>query len=766
MGMKLRRLSATTLYTAIMLGLALPTGALSQSNQIEFTSTRNPAARSKEKPKTTELQTVVVTAQKRKEDLQKAPVAVTALSAEQLARLNISNTSDLMQVTPGLQVTTQAAGDSGGSAVFFLRGMGQERSGNGSEPAVGIYIDGFYYPALSGSIFDIVDLSQVQVLRGPQGTLFGRDTIGGAILYTTKQPELGQFSGELKATLGSDSRQDFTGAVNIPVGDNAALRLTAGHLKQDGFVHVQSGGPDAGATGSTLVRAQLLIKPTDTLTVNLSTEYSKSSLNGFAYNMPGPLTPVPPAPGGSPTLPFVWNAFVAPHIPGAPFYTDAFKSTCYYCQFGTLYPEFSDTTYRNANATVEWDFAEGWSLKSLSGWQTVNNTQSVDTDGTPVPIFSGFIAKDQTKAWSQELQLSGNLFDDRLKFVGGLYYYRQENPGIAAVRPGVVLGVPQPTTFLSDLNLNSRAVYLDGTYKLTDQLSLLGGYRYSEDSKSEYSYLVPSGASLNYANKKFPSNTYRLGVQYQWNADVMTYATASTGFRAGGFNPTSSIGDPALVSFNPEKATTFEAGARMQFQDRHITINPTVFHTLWNDIQVQSVVPNAATGGVLIELQNAAKAKSDGAELEWSAVLPNNILLFGNIAYLDIKYTSLGSASGITLKSHFQDAPKLTYAAGITYDLDLSSGADITWTVNYSHHGEQYSTPTDVDQLLLKAYGLLNARVQYNSPDGKFSVALFGTNLTSQKYAVGGVNYYANVGAATYNLGQPREYGVTAQYNF
>lgn len=708
---------------------------------------------------------IVVTAQRREQRLQEAPVAVTALSSGALAQLNVTNTQDLMQVVPSLQVSTQTAGDSGGSATFFLRGMGQQRSGNGSEPAVGIYVDDFYYPSLSGTLFDVVDLASVEVLRGPQGTLFGRNTIGGAIRYTTRGAELGKFSGHLTGTLGNLARHEISGAVNIPIGDFAAFRVTAGHLERNGFVRIQTTGRRAGDTSTDLVRLQARIEPTSNIYADLSAQYSKFNLHGFEYNVPGPLTPVPPSAGQSATLPFIYNARIA-RARGLPLYTDAFKSTCYYCQYGTPFPEFSETKYKNALATIGWNITPEFTIKSLTGWQEVANRSSNDLDSSPAPIFQGGITLGKTNAFSQEIQVNGSrLIDGRLNFVAGGYYYNQRDPGLLPERPNFVLGnpsVPTPTT----RTVKSYAGFVDGSYKLADKLTLLGGFRYSEDHKT-LSVKTAAGAPIVSLAKTFKSNTYRGGLQYQWTPDIMTYANVSSGFRGGGFNPYSATQNPTVRAFDPEKAISYEAGARLQFLDRRITINPTVFYVNWSNIQVQSAAPNATTGQADIVLQNAGKARSYGFELEYTVGVSDHFRIFGNVAYLNLHYTDIGNASGITLNSDFQRAPPITFALGAAHTLELgSSGAKVVSTLNYSFQDDQKSTPTDADALLLRAYGLLNARIEFTPAGNRFSLAAFVTNITDQRYQIGGVNYYSNVGAARYDLGSPREAGVTARVNF
>ena len=352
----------------------------------------------------TGLEEVLVTAQRRSESLQETPIAVTALSTEALVSRNVLTTQDLMRVTPGLQVSTQTAGNSGGSATFFLRGLGQQRSGNGSEPAVGIYIDDFYFPSLQGSAFSILDVEQVEVLRGPQGTLFGRNTIGGAIRYTTHKPS-SDFEGNVVGTFGSLGRTDVSGVLNVPMGDKAAARLTLGRLETDGYVKPDTGGDDTGGSETQMARLQLRLTPTDALTIDIGGQYTKQDLDGFAWVQPGPIAPRPG------TLPFVWNSI--PPLGGVNPYDSRYESRCDYCQAGTRLRESATSKVSSANATVAWDISANLKLKSLTGWIDVDSISYSDLDGSPLPIFEPTaIASD--RALSQEFQLSGSSFNDSL----------------------------------------------------------------------------------------------------------------------------------------------------------------------------------------------------------------------------------------------------------------------------------------------------------------------------------------------------------------
>jgi iron complex outermembrane receptor protein len=692
----------------------------------------------------TQLEEIVVTAEKRSENLQQTPLSVTAVSSQTLEDFNIQDSRDLMQVVSGLQVTPQTAADSGGSATFYLRGLGQERSGNGSEPAVGVYVDNFYYPSLQGSIFSVLDMQQIEVLKGPQGTLFGRNTIGGAINYTTAKPT-DQFQGSFDATVGSFGRNDFTGMINVPVNSVLEIRATVGRLQTSGYVLQQNGGVDAGGTETQLGRLSIRIKPESDLTIDLVAQRSEDYLDGFPYTLPGPIEPVPG------TLPFAWN-----HIPplgGLNPYDNRYVSQCIYCQAGTSPREFSETHNTVVNATITWNINDQLTLKSLTGWNDVDSQSYSDIDGTVLPIFGGQL-NEGNRAASQEFQLNGDFFSNTLNWVTGIYYFNQR---VDDLNVQTVLGrfPPSQTT----RNTETLAAYLDGNYSLTHKLSLFAGFRHSEDRKNISDYVPGTGALNAYDEATFVSNTGRVGAKYQWTPDIMSYASVSEGFRAGGFNDNASL----LSTFKPEKDTSYEIGMRMDFWDQRIRINPTIFYTHYQDIQVQEVLD--VDNGAFIILQNAASAHTYGFELDSALAISHNLHLLANLATLEAKYDDVGTATDVTLNTLFAHAPRLSYNLGLQYTADIGFG-NVNSTLNWSHQSEQGSTPEQNGQIVLPSYGLLGARVEWIASDKHWKVAVAGTNLTDKAYYIGGVDYTVNAGTEHLDLGRPREWSLSAKYQF
>jgi iron complex outermembrane receptor protein len=707
------------------------------------------------------VEEVIVTAQRREQRLQETPVAVTALSAEALTERNVQSTQDLMQVTPSLQVSTATAGGGSGSAVFFLRGMGQQRSGNGTEPAVGVYVDGVYYPSIQGAIFNIVDFQQVEVLRGPQGTLFGRNTIGGAIRYTSRDPVFDN-EGYVHVTGGSFGRTDISGVVNLAAGDRLAARITGGRLQRDGFVRQQDGGRDASAMESEVARAQILLLPFETVEVKLTGQHTRSLIDGFNYNQPWPIDPE------TNTIPWYYNLTATGDLL-YPRYDDRFASECHYCQAGTNDREFSETTSNAAHLSLRWSGLDFVDVQSLTAWQTVLTHFVIDVDGSPAPILlSG--AEFREKIISQELQLSGHGFDDKLDWVGGLYAARQSFDLIPA--EDLLFNTITQKSYPVDRGTNTLAAFVDATYRLGDALTLLGGYRYSEDDKDATITDADSGDETDRDQRTFSSATGRLGLQYQWTSNIMSYASVSSGFRAGGFNVEVStplvfappLYQRSLSSYKPENVTSYELGMRSEFLGGALRFNPTVFYAQWKDIQVQSV--NVDASALEIFVDNAAKAHSTGLELEFQGALSEHVLLFGNCALLKMKYDAIGNATGITTDSEFMRAPEVTYTIGGSYRNELQGWFKYALTANWNWQDDQASSATDVDSLPLKSYGLLSLRLDIKSVDEMLEFALFGTNVTDEQYFVGGTDFTASAGTARYDLGRPREFGASLKFNF
>ena len=432
------------------------------------------------------LEEIVVTAQRAETNLQETPISVAAVSGEQLAQQGASTLLDLASFIPNLQVgstTLQGAGN----GRFAIRGIGQEA---GTQASVGLYIDEVYYPTGAGNLMGLFDVDRVEVLRGPQGTLFGRNTIGGAIQYVTVQPGR-EFGGYGEATLGNFGRTDFNGALNIPLGETLAARVAVGYNSRDGYVHDDLRNVDRGDDTRKAGRVQVRWTPTSNLTLDLKGEWLSTDNNGRASTIHGYAGSVFPN-GQNDGAQFTtlgrilsatpYNVHLCPAI-GAPPASgpclDA-ASTGEYQVAGYNADEFSRLDYTSGALVANWTLSEAATLKSITGYSLTKNNSAVDYDSTPGSFFACVTPKNDTTAFSEELQLRLNLADGRLRWTTGLFYYDQELKTLTAIAFG--LGTPNPANATGNKNgLTSRALFSQASFDFTDRLSGTVGLRYSEE---------------------------------------------------------------------------------------------------------------------------------------------------------------------------------------------------------------------------------------------------------------------------------------------
>lgn len=686
---------------------------------------------------------IIVTAQRREESLQKTPVAVTALGEQQLVDRGVRSVLDLQQSTPNLQIATQTAGSGTSSATFFIRGLGQQRSGNGTQPAVGIYVDDFYYPSLSGNLFKVLDVERIEVLRGPQGTLFGRNTIGGAVRYVTRKPT-DEISGFLDLTAGSRNHFDGTGVFNSGITDKLFARVTIASLNQGGFSRRATDGGNNGKSNSEVARLQLRYLPTDTLTIDLTGGYIRDELHGVPVYIPAVST----------TAPFA-AAYNLTH--STSLYDNRYISSCFYCSSGTDKPEYIRTRYTALQASIAWDINPDLTLKSLTGQNDVSIFADYDSDYSPLPIRSS-TNRDKTEAFSQEFQLNGQAFGGRVNFVSGLYYFSAKDFG-----NNVISGVANSVT-VSTRSTKSYAAYAQATLSVTDALSATAGIRFSRET---IDYASTSAAGTGSNNRTFKDTSPVFKLQYQWSPGAMTYVSVSHAFRGGGFNTSlnTSLPNGGITAFEPESVWSYEGGARLDLFDRRLRVNPTVFYVDYSTIQLQAIFP-VGPGAFSLLVQNAAKGRVWGTETEVVASITRDLELHGNVSTINSKYTELGNALQITLQSKFMRSPKVSYSIGGRYMLHLVDGSSVNFNIDWSWQDDQQTTPTSLDTQTIPSYGLLNGRIQYNFGGDRLHLAAYARNALNNKYFIGGTDYRRFTGPNYFDVGQPRELGANLRFDF
>jgi iron complex outermembrane receptor protein len=718
---------------------------------------------------------ILVTARRTSERLQDVPVAITAFSGAALADRNVATLDEIAKFTPNIRFDGAAALSGGNyNATVFVRGVGQNDFAIFSDPGVGFYVDDVYYARSIGGVMDAVDIDSVQVLRGPQGTLFGKNTIGGAVLINTTAPDLDKISGRIEATYGRFDRIDVKGAINIPIVPGlAGLRISAASLNRDGYVKRLFDGDTQGDRSAQMIRAKLRIQPEGSgLTIDIGGDYTRAR----ETSAPSDLLAVGNKPGIT-GIPFLnnYNQFVAPGkgiiAPnGQPTLNPSFITASPFETWAGG-PNDNDLDLWGAQAIVAYDLG-GATLKSISAYRHMKAYFTRDGDNTPF-VFRQTTNRDKQ---CQELQLTGKTFDDRLSYVLGGFYFKEKASDIATADLAIGLQAPAapppftPAVFIRNYTDNrSLAAYGQVDFEIVPRLSITAGGRYTSDKKTFTSINVRQRDNVQFTNvtksATFEKFTPRLGLNFQASRDLLLYASWSKGFKQGGFNGRPLVSDAEVTQYKPEELTTYEAGIKAQWLDGQLTTNLAAFHSTYDDIQL--TVNQTPTNFVA----NAASGEINGFEFE-TIMRPARWLSFNAaVGYLDAKYTSIGQGLGptqilpITLDTGFVKAPEWTVTNGLDVSHEFADGSEAALRVDYTQYSRIYHDVANSPIITDDGYGLLNARLSYTLPDKPITLAVFGTNLTDTLYLVSG-NVSGAFGLAEASYGRPREWGVSASFKF
>lgn len=718
---------------------------------------------------------ILVTARRQNERLQDVPVAVTAFSGETLAARGIDTLDQVAKYTPNIRFDGAAALSGGNyNATVFIRGVGQNDFAIFSDPGVGFYVDDVYYARSIGGIMDAVDIQSVQVLRGPQGTLFGKNTIGGAVLITTAQPELGKFSGRVEATTGSYDRIDVKGAVNLPIGDIAALRISAATLNRDGYVKRLIDGTTLGNRNADMIRAKLRIEPSANLTIDLSGDYTRAR----EASAPSDLLAVGNKPGIT-GIPFLtsYNALVAPtrgivapnglRTLNPSFITDS--------PFETYATGVSrnDLDLWGVQGTIGWKVAEGLTLKSITAYRDMKAFFTRDGDNTP---FTFRETSNDDKQWqlSQEVQLSGSLLNDRLTFVLGGFYFREKAQDIARADLAIGLDPPLPPPFSPAARPNnfadntSYAAFAQASMELFSGFSVEVGGRYSSDRKKFRTFVVRARDNVTFIDATreatFNAFTPKVGINWKPSQDILLYASFAQGFKQGGFNGRPLVSAAEVTRYEPETLDSYEVGIKAELLNRTLIANIAAFRGDYQEIQL--TVNQTPVNFVA----NAAAGKVEGIEAELVARPTPWFSANMSLGLLRARYTSVGDGLGptqilpITVNSRFVKAPAVTATAGFEASREIAGGkASLRGDVSY--YGRTFHDVANTPIITDDGYALVNARLSYTLPNEAISVAVFGSNLTNTLYLVSG-NASGAFGLAEASYGRPREWGLSVGYRF
>ena len=700
-----------------------------------------PAGASSVEPGTDQIGDVVVTARRRDENIERVPISVSAFSADVLETKQINSTYALAQYTPNVQFSGVGAASASAGA-FYIRGIGQFNMHTTSDPAAGIYFDGVYMARSVGSNFDLGDIAQVEVLKGPQGTLFGRNTIAGAVSITTNKPVFNVFGGSADATVGNIDNLLARTTLNIPlVDDTLAARITLMGLVRSGY------GTDIGPNDKTYSlgrsrefggRMEIRWAAAD----NLDLLFSGDGMRSRGTSLPGGLTHFTPT-----SQTDAYN-LTAPVKIGPQWLVQGYNS------FLDVVPN-DDVDTAGGSLVATWT-PGNVTIKSITAYRSETAVTAQDFGGVPLPWIAQQM--DQTQwQFSQELQVSGALLGDRLKYTGGVYYFqeRSHNDTTAGLM-GSLLVIPDTNTS------KSYSAYGQATYNLTDKLSVTGGLRWTHERKGIIVETILNDATvlpLSTNHVSFHATSPMGSIQYQWSQGLMTYASISRGFRSGEFNP-QPFSQTDLIPTYPEEATTYEAGMKLVSPNRNVRLNLAGFYDDYTNIQLGATTED--DGVFIYRNANAAQAKIYGGEAELTVVPAKGVEAYLNGSYLHSRLSAVpGFSFGV---SRLPSAPKFIVQGGVRYGFDIDSGK-VTLDADANYRTSTYPQFNPAPPSRQNAYALVNARIIYQPHQSRWSFTLWAKNLTDKKYKEFGQTSGSNDVTVGW-FGRPREIGATAAIAF
>lgn len=826
---------------------------------------------------------IVVTAQKRAENVQDVPIAISAFTSESLQERAVGSVSQLSAIAPNVNLDAGTP-FSGSTAILaaYIRGIGSDDFAFNIDPGVGIYLDGVYLARTVGANQDLLDVERVEILKGPQGTLFGRNTIGGAISIVTADPGQ-EFKAKGDATLGSYDLFQVRGSVTVPITDSLSSSLTFGMKSRDGFLKripypdqrannapsytaFSAAGYDSaskeGANDNWNLRGKLRWDNGGPVRATLSGDYSKdkgtsaNKLVGTAEFVPGNFAGTTNLPGTAfdptGTTGFLFAGLYNFCI-GATGSEIAARNAQALCGVsGAQYnPQFQlpsiasvnvdgnaandrlpwdgryliadpDRSYATGNSysrleswglsgTVDFDLTDTLALKSITAYRELHWNAGLDADGSPLNFLQLSFIMNQWQ-FSQEFQLLGNAFDEKLRYVLGAYYFKEAGDlhDFVTFAEGQVQ-VDGP----NELATKNYAFFGQVDYQPIDLIGITIGGRYTNERKrfeggqqelNGFNYklfgcadangnIYPAGAfplapitcqtGLGYPDptnpvrvytpgvnrKKFSNFSPKLGVQIHPARDVMLYGSWSKGYKTGGWttrltNPQGNV----APDFNEEKATTWEAGIKSTLLDRHLQLNAAIFSTTYRDIQLNIQVGTSPT------IANAGDAHIRGAELEMVAAPIDGLTLNGSIGYIDAYYTSVSAGAaavgganafqaGTLVDEDLPKTPKWKINLSPRYEARLGNGGAVVLLADWTYTSSAWNDTQRTYLLKRVATDIVNASISYREPDGRWSLTAGGTNLTDKRFLTsGGSNIAAGAIFGTYN--RPREWYVRFGFEF
>lgn len=727
------------------------------------------------------LEEIVVMARRKAESLQETPVAVTAISAGELEARNITKVNQVAEIAPNVVFEPGApltGSTNNGSA--YIRGIGTTEFSLGTEPGVGIYVDDVYLARISGNVLDIVDIEAVEVLRGPQGTLFGRNSVGGAIIVRSKRPSE-EFEAKMRMEGGTDNLLRAGASIDLPVSDQVRTRFSVQRYSQDGYVNDVADREDFGSKDSWSGRATVEFQVSETFLATVHADYTREKNSAAPYVLVDLFDENPFAPG-APTFVAFQNLGLgcaegsAGNAGGACvdqyFIRGPHETVFGYETDNRFLNDFNKEPFQSldytevigGSLTLEWDagFAE---IKSITAYRELEARNPRNPDHTPYNVLEANSDLEQNQ-FTQEIQFSGTGFDERLDWIAGFFYLDETGYQLDSVDLW-------PLTLHSGGSFDNKnwAVFAQSTYDVTEDVSLTAGMRYTEEDKTFRAVsddFIAGRTQVIYTFRpfilgipgatpaddqieidpipllsdptplKFSEWTPHVNVAWQVAEDFMTYASYSRGYKAGGFEQRIASPVPQAGTFDVETVDAYELGFKSTLLDRTLRLNGAVFYTDYKDLQCSVVV------GIAPTFINCGDGEIKGAELEATWVPADGWIVNLAAGYLDAQWkkgtlTPQTATVGIEETDKFAMVPKWSLSGSVAYDFRLGNGGTVTPRVDWSYKSKIYKDAANTDVLIQDGYHLLNASITWLSPDEKFSFGVQGTNITDEVYIMTGV---------------------------
>jgi iron complex outermembrane receptor protein len=690
------------------------------------------------------LEKITVTASRRITTTQEIPVSVTAIGEDDLEVKQINNVSDLQYQVPNISLGTNTGTSNG--ARIFLRGVGEDESRISADPAVGVYVDGVYVGRQVGALFDLVDLERIEILRGPQGTLYGRNSNGGAIKLVSKSAELDENYGVLKVTAGNNGRFDARLTGNLALSDSTAIRTTFLSKTRDGFHTLNPNGDFADLAGTEVgekdtkaFRIGLNHHFNDAWKLNLALDYTKDSSDP----VPDSAAPGKDADNNIFTIEPLGDTVCSAATP------------INFLSIGCFTDYFSEVVTKGLSLNIQGQVGE-YDLSFLTGYRTMKDDLSSRIG------FPYFQKTDQNQL-SQEITLSSD-YEGAFNFVTGLYYFSEDAQADSVFVFPFEIGV----------DTKAKAIFFQGDYEFTDTLTLTSGIRYTKETKDLTGLAVLSSLTRE-ESRDFSNTTYNIAINNQFTKDVMGYASYSTGFKSGGWSPDCFASAACFLPVDEEELDAIEFGIRSDWMDNRLRLNATYFMNNYEGLQIASSVP-----GLGFTRFNVDEAEINGVEVEATYEVTDSLIVNMTLGTIDAKYTKLNidQAGGLTtsgaspgcngvvsiecaLGLDLKNAPEYKGSIGFTYSGEVN-GASLVSHIDFSFEDDSYSLVANAPEHALTSVGtIINASISYEPSHEDWKVSVWGKNLADDEYSRAAV-----AGDFTQYASDPLTFGADFEYRF